>query len=162
MIPWFCFSVDRIRLKWWSRLAVWESSMRNAFPLLKVIYLSLRCVDESDWILKIWNADSHYLFPSKPFAEPQMMPEWALWVDVVRMVRRNSRKDSTTTVTLDKAVLECLRDVYSWEKDEVGAFRHDVILVVEGLWEVHIGKIGDVWTSFIMDENHSREWYDED
>ena len=84
MMAWFCFSVERIRLKWRVGLVVWESSMWMAFSLLKVNYLSLRCFDDSDWILKIWNADSHYLFPSKPFAEPQMMPEWTPWVDVVR------------------------------------------------------------------------------
>ena len=84
MMAWFCYSVERIQLKWWMRLVVWKSSMWDAFPLLKVIYLSLRCFDDSDWILKIWNADSHYLFPSEPFAEPQMTPEWAPWADVVR------------------------------------------------------------------------------
>ena len=83
MMGWFYYSVERIHLKWWSRLAVWKASMWDAFPLLKVIHLSLRYFGDSDWILKIWNADSHYLFPSKSFAEPQMMPEWAPWVDVV-------------------------------------------------------------------------------
>ena len=84
MMAWFCYSVERIHLKWWMRWTVWESSMWMAFPLLKVIYLSLRCFDDSDWILKIWNDDFHYLLHSKPFAEPQLMPEWAPWVDVVR------------------------------------------------------------------------------
>ena len=84
MMAWFCYSVERTHLKWRMGLAVWKASIWMAFPLLKVIYLSLRCFNDSDWILKIWNADSHYLFPSKPFAEPQMMPEWTPWVDVVR------------------------------------------------------------------------------
>ena len=84
MMAWFCYSVERTYLEWWMRWTVWKSSMWTAFPLLKVICLSLRCFDDSDWILKIWNADSHYLFPSKPLAEPHMMPEWAPWVDVAR------------------------------------------------------------------------------
>ena len=162
MMTWFCSSVERIHVKWWSRLAVWESSMWMAFPLLKVIYLSLRCFNDSDWILKIWNADSHYLFPSKPFTEPHMMREWAPWVDVVRVVRRNRRKDGATIVICwgwwirrlwrlwdnwRRAVETILKssDVYSWERDEVStASDCDVILVVECLWKIHIGETGHV------------------
>ena len=141
MMAWFFYSVERIHLKWWMRWTVWESSMWMAFPLLKVIYLSLRCFDDSDWILKIWNADSHYLFPSKPLAEPQMISEWAPWVDVVReLVRRNRRKDGATAVKLESKS----SDVYSWERDEVRTIRLDVISVVECMWKKHIGETGHV------------------
>ena len=147
MMTWFCFSVERIHFKWWMRLVVWKSSMWDAVPLLEVIYMSLRCFDDSDWILKIWNVDSHYLFPSKPFAEPQMISEWAPWVDVVRVVRRNRRKDGATIVIWRwpvKTVLES-SDVYGWERDEIStADDCDVILVVECLWKIHIGETGHV------------------
>ena len=150
MMTWICYSVERIHLKWWSRLAVWKALMWMAFPLLKVIYLRLRCFDDSDWILKIWNADSHDLFPSKPFAEPQMTPEWAPWVDVVRVVRRNRRKDGATIVIwkLWRWPVETIlksSDVYSWERDEVSTSSdYDVPLVLECIWKIHVGKTGHV------------------
>ena len=54
-------------------------------------------------------------------------------------------------------------DVYSWERSEVSTSSDcDVILVVECTWKNHIGETGHVWASFIMDENHSQEWCDED
>ena len=146
MMAWFYYSVERIRLEWWSRLVVWKASMWDAFPLLKVIHLSLRYFGDSDWILKIWNADSHYLFPSKSFEEPQMMPEWAPWVDVVR---RNRRKDGATIVICwlwrwpVKTILKS-SDVYSWERDEGSTICLDVILVVECFWKIHIGETGHV------------------
>ena len=165
MMTWFCSSVERILFKWRAGLVVWKASMWMAFPLLKVIYLSLRCFDDSDWILNIWNADSHYLFHSKPFAEPQMMPEWAPWVDVVRVVRRNRRKDGATIVIWRWPVKTVLKsaDVCWWERDEVSTSSDcDVILVLECKWKMHIGETGHVWTSFQVGEKHSRDWCDED
>ena len=54
-------------------------------------------------------------------------------------------------------------DVYSWERDEVSTSSDcDVIIVAECTWKIHIGEIGHVLSSFIVNENYSQEWCDED
>ena len=50
------------------------------------------------------------------------------------------------------------------ERDEVStAGDGDVVLVLEcSLWKNHIGETGHVYSSFIVDGNHSQERCDED